>query len=46
MRHRGWEALREDHPARHGMADQEFVRSVGLWRGQQLSSLRQHAATP
>jgi uncharacterized protein YndB with AHSA1/START domain len=44
VRHRGWQALRQDHPARHGMADEEFARSIGMWWGQQLSSLREHAA--
>jgi len=44
VRHRGWEALRQDHPARHGMADDALARSVGLWWGDQLTSLREFAA--
>ncbi|MBI3714381.1 MAG: SRPBCC domain-containing protein [Betaproteobacteria bacterium] len=38
--HRGWAALRRDHPARHGLAGAEFVRTIGLWWGQQMSALR------
>lgn len=44
VRHRGWEALRPDHPARHGQDDFELARSVGLWWGDLLSSLRERAA--
>lgn len=42
VRHRGWTSLRADHPARHGMADRELLRSVGLWWGDQLTALREH----
>ncbi len=42
VRHRGWTALRPDHPARHGMDDAAFSRSVGLWWGDQLTALREH----
>ena len=45
VRHRGWEALRQDHPARHGMADDALARSVGLWWGDQMTSLREFAAS-
>lgn len=41
--HRGWASIRPDHPARHGMASPAFVRSLGLWWGEQLTSLRQTA---
>ncbi|HEX5054127.1 MAG TPA: SRPBCC domain-containing protein [Planctomycetota bacterium] len=44
VRHSGWLSLRRDHPARHGMADAEFARSVGMWWSQQLTALREHAA--
>ena len=44
VRHRGWEALRPDHPARHGMADDELARSVGTWWAAQLAALRERAA--
>ena len=43
VRHRGWESLRADHPARHGEADAALQRSVGLWWGEQLTSLREFA---
>lgn len=38
--HRGWAAIRPDHPARHGMQIPAFQRSLGVWWGDQLSSLR------
>ena len=41
--HRGWSALRGDHPARHGLAGAEFSRMIGLWWGDQATSLRLHA---
>jgi uncharacterized protein YndB with AHSA1/START domain len=42
--HRGWAALRPDHPARHGMAASAFARSVGLFWGDLLTSYRERAA--
>lgn len=36
--HRGWSALRADHPARHGLQGAEFARMIGLWWGEQMSS--------
>jgi uncharacterized protein YndB with AHSA1/START domain len=44
VRHRGWETLRPDHPARHGQDDRAFARALGLWWGGQLSSLRELVA--
>lgn len=41
--HRGWSALRDDHPARHGQLGAEFARTLGLWWGEQLTSLREVA---
>ena len=41
VRHRGWTSLRADHPARHGHADRELLRSIGLWWGDQLTALRE-----
>jgi uncharacterized protein YndB with AHSA1/START domain len=38
--HRGWTNLRPDHPARHGMPVAAFLRSVGLWWGEQMTSMR------
>lgn len=45
LTHRGWSALPEGHPARHGLAAAAFSRMIGLWWGELLTSLRQHAAT-
>jgi uncharacterized protein YndB with AHSA1/START domain len=38
--HRGWAAIRPDHPARHSMPLDEFIRSLGTWWGDQMSSMR------
>lgn len=43
VRHRGWETLRVDHPARHGRTGAAFARELGLWWGEQLSALRARA---
>jgi uncharacterized protein YndB with AHSA1/START domain len=45
VRHRGWEALPSDHPARHGLDDVGFARMLGLWWGELLSALRGRAAS-
>lgn len=42
--HRGLSALRTDHPARHGLQGAEFSRMIGLWWGEQMSSLREVCA--
>lgn len=42
--HRGWGAIRPDHPVRHGLAPAAFLRMMGLWWGDQLTSLRLRAA--
>jgi uncharacterized protein YndB with AHSA1/START domain len=44
VRHRGWTALRDDHPARHGLKGAAFSRMIGLWWGELLTSLREHVA--
>ncbi len=41
--HRGWSRIRPDHPARHGQDVPEFLRRLGLWWGDLVSSLREHA---
>lgn len=46
VRHRGWESLRQDHPARHGHDDVGFSRMLGLWWSDLLASLRERAAQP
>jgi len=42
--HRGWAALRPDHPARHGQPPSVFSRSVGLFWGDLLTSYRERAS--
>jgi uncharacterized protein YndB with AHSA1/START domain len=42
VKHRGWSAIRPDHPARHGLDVSAFLRMMGLWWGDLLSSLREH----
>jgi hypothetical protein len=46
--HRAWDGIRGDHPARHGEAPAQFLRSLGLWWGDQLRVFRLRAmhATP
>jgi uncharacterized protein YndB with AHSA1/START domain len=41
--HRGWSRIRPDHPARHGLEVAAFIRSMGLWWGDLMTSLREHA---
>jgi uncharacterized protein YndB with AHSA1/START domain len=43
VQHRGWAALRPDHPARHNLAGPAFSRMIGLWWGDQLTALRELA---
>jgi len=42
--HHGLASLRADHPARHGLQGAEFSRMMGLWWGEQMSSLREVCA--
>jgi uncharacterized protein YndB with AHSA1/START domain len=42
--HRGWSALRADHPVRHGLAPADFVRMIGFWWRDQAAALREVAA--
>lgn len=41
--HRGWSKIRPDHPARHELDVSAFLRMMGLWWGELMSSLREHA---
>lgn len=41
--HGGWSTLPADHPVRHGEDARAFVRTMGLWWGALLSTLRLHA---
>jgi uncharacterized protein YndB with AHSA1/START domain len=45
VRHRGWAQIRPDHPARHGQPVPQFIRSMGMWWADLMTSLREHAAT-
>ncbi|MFT3773296.1 MAG: SRPBCC domain-containing protein [Minicystis sp.] len=44
VRHRGWAALRDDHPVRHGLAGPAFIRMIGMFWGELMTSLREHVA--
>ncbi len=45
VEHRGWAALRPDHPARHGLQGADYSRMLGRWWGELMTSLREYAAT-
>lgn len=38
LTHRGWSALRDGHPARHGLEGAAFARRIGLWWGELMRS--------
>jgi uncharacterized protein YndB with AHSA1/START domain len=40
--HGGWSAIRADHPARHGEEVAAFLRTMGLWWGELMTSFREH----
>jgi uncharacterized protein YndB with AHSA1/START domain len=44
VKHRGWADIRPDHPARHGLDVRAFLRMMGLWWGDLMTALREHAA--
>jgi uncharacterized protein YndB with AHSA1/START domain len=44
LEHRGWDALRPDHPVRHGKDGPATVASIGRWWGDLLTGFRLHAA--
>lgn len=39
--HRGWSKIRPDHPARHELEVVPFIRMMGMWWGDLMSSLRE-----
>lgn len=45
LEHRGFAALRDDHPVRHGKPVVDFIRELGLWWGSLMTSLREHSET-
>jgi uncharacterized protein YndB with AHSA1/START domain len=44
LTHRGWTRIRDDHPVRHGKENSVFLRDLGMWWGDLMSSLRMLAA--
>lgn len=44
VEHRGFSALPDGHPARHGQEGAAFARMMGLWWGELMTSLREHVA--
>jgi uncharacterized protein YndB with AHSA1/START domain len=44
VEHRGWASIRPDHPVRHGEEVARFIRTMGMWWGDLISSLRLCAA--
>jgi uncharacterized protein YndB with AHSA1/START domain len=44
VRHSGWATLRGDHPVRHGKESPAFLRMMGLWWGELMTSFRELAA--
>jgi uncharacterized protein YndB with AHSA1/START domain len=44
--HRRLSTLRADHPARHGLPHDQFLRMIGLWWGEQMSSFRETLPRP
>lgn len=45
VEHRGWSALRDDHPARHGQVASAFTRTLGMFWGELMSAMREHVST-
>jgi uncharacterized protein YndB with AHSA1/START domain len=43
LEHRGWDALRPGHGARHGLSGTAFEAMIGLFWGDLLTGLRAHA---
>jgi uncharacterized protein YndB with AHSA1/START domain len=43
--HRGWTRVPADHSVRHGMPVAAFIRSMGMWWGDLMTSLREECAS-
>jgi uncharacterized protein YndB with AHSA1/START domain len=41
VEHRGWSRIRPDHPVRHGQGTSDFIRTMGTWWGDLMSSFRE-----
>jgi uncharacterized protein YndB with AHSA1/START domain len=47
LEHRGWAALPDDHPVRHGLGSGEaFITMIGLWWGDLATSYRACTSSP
>jgi uncharacterized protein YndB with AHSA1/START domain len=44
LEHRGWDAIPEDHPSRHGLTGGAFTSMMGLWWADLLVAARSYAA--
>lgn len=42
LEHRGWAAIRGDHPVRHGQVGHGFTDMIGRWWGDLATALRRH----
>jgi len=43
LEHRGWDTIRRDHPARHGLSGEAFSSMIGLHWGDLVTAYRQRA---
>ena len=43
LEHRGWAAIRGDHPVRHGKPPGQFIGDLGMWWASLLRALGEHA---
>ncbi|RKH17617.1 activator of HSP90 ATPase [Corallococcus praedator] len=46
LEHRGWDSIRMDHPARHGMDGPATVGMMGRWWGDLVTRFRLRAGRP
>ena len=46
LEHRGWAAIRDAHPVRHGEPDARFNAQLGRWWGALVGSYRERIASP
>jgi uncharacterized protein YndB with AHSA1/START domain len=44
--HRGWSALRADHPVRHGQPPSVFLATMGRWWADLMTALRERVEPP
>jgi uncharacterized protein YndB with AHSA1/START domain len=45
LEHRGWAAIRGDHPVRHAKPSGEFISGLGMWWAGLLRSMGERAAS-